>query len=127
MFDHSALRIRQDGARVHVIKDGVLIIDMPWGAALEVSKSIHQIAKMAETEDQIQQVLKDQAVLTAAGAPFGLSDNSKLLKESYKLANELGYPQVEISSIVGTPAIIQQPPKGSCNGPCNGPGKTERK
>ena len=112
MANQESVRLRQEGTRVHVIKDGTLVLDLPWGAALEIAKSMHKIAKMAETEQDIQQVLDDQALLTATGAPIGLSDNPKLLKESYKRAQELKYPQVEISSIVGTPTIIRRPVAG---------------
>ncbi len=70
----------------------------------------YQIVGQAEADAKVQTIITDQAVLTSVGAPLGLSNNKKVLKESYKRAAELKYPQVEISSIVGTPAVHLFPP-----------------
>jgi hypothetical protein len=105
-----SLRVRQYGERVHVITDGRLILDLPWEAALAVSQALRVKGKLAEADAKVQTIITDQAVLTSIGAPLGLSNNKKVLKESYKRAAELKYPQVEISSIVGTPAVHLFPP-----------------
>ena len=107
---YQSLRVRQYGDRVHVITDGRLILDLPWEAALAVSQALRVKGKLAEAAAKVQTIITDQAVLTAFGAPFGLSNNKKVLKESFKRAQELKYPQVAIESITGTPSVIQQPP-----------------
>jgi hypothetical protein len=107
---YQRLRVRQHGTHVHVIKDGQLVFDMPWEGALALSKALYSVGKLAEADAKVQTIITDQAVLTAFGAPFGLSTNKKVLKESFKRAQELKYPQVAIESITGTPSVIQQPP-----------------
>ena len=107
---YQRLRVRQNGTHVHVIKDGQLVFDMPWEGALALSKALYSVGKLAEADAKVQTIITDQAVLTACGAPLGLSNNKKVLKESFKRAQELKYPQVDIDSIAGTPSVIQRPP-----------------
>ena len=107
---YQRLRVRHHGTHVHVIKDGQLVFDLPWEGALAFSKALHVQGKLAEADAKVDSIITDQAVLTSIGAPLGLSNDPKVLKESYKRAQELKYPQVDIDGIVGAPAVRRTPP-----------------
>jgi hypothetical protein len=108
--------IRQEGDRVLVLKNGVLIADMPWQAALELSAALRRKAKAAEECTAAEKIIADQALLIRVGAPFGLTRNWAMLKESVKKAvtnrNLRRYLPGGIKSreVFGTPTIIQRPP-----------------
>lgn len=112
-----AISIRQEGERVLLIKDGRLILDLPWQAALEVARAIHQKAKLAEQLACADKLIIDQAILLRAGAPFGLSSHPLILRESVREALTNRQLRrylpggVKSKEIVGQPAIIQHQPK----------------
>ncbi len=111
-----SVSIRQEGERVLLIKDGRLILDMPWQAALQVARAIHQKAKLAEQLASVDRLIIDQAILIRAGAPFGLTSHRAILQESVKeaLSNRqlrrhlLG--GIRSQAIVGQPTIFQHQP-----------------
>jgi len=112
----SQMIIKQYGPRVLLILNGKLVADMPWQAALNVSNSIRSKAKMAEEIAKAEQIAGDQAILTRAGFPVGLSNHPKIKDEAAKLAawdtNLRRYMPggVKSKEVFGVPNIIQHPP-----------------
>lgn len=104
--------IRQEQARVLLIVDGKTILDMPWDATLEIAGYLYLQAKKAEEFAQATRIINDQAILTRAGFPIGLSNNPHILKEAAKEAawnsrlRRYIPPGVRSGEIVGTPTII---------------------
>lgn len=81
------INLKQDGARVLLIVDGALIASLPWEAALEVSKALRSVGKLAEEYAKAGEIILDQAIMTRAGWPFmGLTANPKILNEAAKEA-----------------------------------------
>ena len=112
------LRILTNGERVILVKDGSLVADMPWQAALELANAIYRQAKLAEELANAEEIVMDQAILMRAGAPFGLSGNADIMEEAGKEAawnSDLRRYMpggIRSRSVVGTPTIIGHPPKG---------------
>ncbi len=109
----SAITIRQEGERVLLVVNGRLAADMPWDAALEVAKFLHQKAKLAEEHAKANQIIYDSAILLRVGFPIGLSNNRAIQKEAGK---EAAWNQklrrylpggVKSQEAVGTPTIIR--------------------
>jgi len=103
------VRIRRDGARVQVIHDG-RCIDMPWQAALEVAGELKRIARLAEAEEKHEVIIRDTAILYRSGAPFGLSDDSRVKSEAWKEAQwgrdlRRYMPSVPSQEAFGTPVV----------------------
>jgi hypothetical protein len=113
-----SISIRQEGDRVLLLKNGVLIADMPYQTALELSRALHVKGKDAEAHAKAEQIIGDQALLIRSGAPFGLTRHPAMLHEAIKEAQSnralRRYLPSGIRSlaIVGSPTIIQHPPKG---------------
>ena len=110
-------RVRQEGTRVLIISEGKLLLDLPWKAALEVSKGLRIAAKLAEEEVNVLKIIADQALIQRTGFPVGLTNNPAIQKEAMKEAvhnRDLrrALPGgIKSQSIVGTPTLIKKPPK----------------
>jgi hypothetical protein len=74
--------IRQECNRVLVIEDGRTILDLPYDAALALSRAIHIKAKLAEEWASAEAIVSDQAILTRLGVPLGLTNHPALLKKA---------------------------------------------
>lgn len=117
----SQVAIRAESNRVLVIRNGQTVLDMPWDAALTISKALRIKALEAEEIDKVESLVFDQAILTRMGAPFGLTNNAAILKEATKEAawnSDLRrYIRgkraggLESQAVVGTPNIIRTNPK----------------
>jgi hypothetical protein len=82
----AALTVRQDLGKILVIGNGRLLFDMPAAVARQVWRAVKGKAKLAEEHDAADRVIADNALLLRTGAPFGLSDNPRILAESAKEA-----------------------------------------
>jgi len=110
--------VRQEGMTIQVLRDGKLILEMPYDAALEVSKAIYTQAKKGEEIAERETIITDQAILTRIGANFGLTSHPHLLKEATKEAAwnsklrryiPLGRAGgIKSQSIVGAPSLIMK-------------------
>ena len=115
------INIRQQGTRVLLIKNGVLIADLPWQKALAVAQGLIVQARKAEELAKAERIIQDQALLLRAGAPFGLTTHPAILREAAKEAEHNRVLRrylpggIKSQEAVGTPTILQQPPseKGS--------------
>lgn len=117
----SQVAVRDEGNRVLVIQNGKAILDLPWDAALALSKALRVKALQAEETDKAESLVFDQAILTRLGVPFGLTNNATILKEATKEAawnSDLRrYIRgkraggLESQAVVGTPNIIRMSPK----------------
>lgn len=116
-----AVRVRQEGTRVLVLKDGRALLDLPWQAALDLAKALHAQGKRAEEIDRAQAIIADQAIVTRLGLRFGLTNHPLLLREAGKeaawnsqlrryipSAKAMG---IASQTIVGAPSLIQDPPR----------------
>ena len=116
-------RVRQEGTRVLIISEGKLLLDLPWKAALAISKGLHTAAKLAEEQAKVLEIIKDQALIQRAGFPVGLTNNPAIQKEAMKVAQHDRDLRrflpggIKSESIVGTPTLIKKPPpnKGGNN------------
>jgi hypothetical protein len=114
-----AVQIRAEGTRVLVVSDGRAILDLPWQAALSIARGLVAVARKAEEIAKAEQIVMDQAILTRAGAPFGLSNNPDIKKEAGKEAawnTDLRRSMpggVKSQEVFGTPTLKKEPPKES--------------
>ncbi len=116
-----AVTVRQEGDRVLIIRDGQALMDLPWDAALILSRGIHIKAKKAEEQAKALQIVSDQAILTRVGFKIGLTRNPKIMQEAMKeaawntqLRRYIPPPRahgIASGEVFGTPSIIQHPPK----------------
>ena len=113
-----AVTVRIEGTRVLVIRDGQVVLNLPWGAALELSRVLYGKARQAEEVAQAERIIADHALLTRVGFPIGLSDNPAIRKEAWKegqwnsalrryIPHGVGIPSGEA---VGAPTLISHPP-----------------
>jgi len=111
------MSVRQEGDRVLVFKNGVLIADMPWQAADQLWKAIRAKTKAAEEHASAEQIIADQSLLIRAGAPFGLTNHPLILSEATKEAAwnrdlRRHLPGgIKSTEILGLPRIIQHKPR----------------
>lgn len=75
-----------EGERVHVVADGKAVLDLPWQAALELSRALYVAGKRAEEYAKRAGQVMDQAILLRAGAPIGVSDRADVQEEAAKEA-----------------------------------------
>lgn len=107
-----SISIRQERDRVLIIKDGRLILDLPYQAGLDLSRAIYAKSKAAEEFANAESLAFDQAILIRAGAPFGLTRSSLILREATKEANSNRSLRrympcgVRSQEIIGSPKII---------------------
>ena len=113
--------VRQEGERVLLLHNGVLLFSLPWQAALELGRALHVQGKKAEEEANAVRIVYDQAILTRVGFPIGLSNRPDILREAAKEAawnrdlrryirgdRAMG---IANQTIFGTPTISVSPPK----------------
>ena len=74
--------VRHEGIRVLLIRDGLTLLDLPWDAALELSKAFRIQAARAEQTAKTAQVIADQALLIRKGLPISLTPNPAVFKEA---------------------------------------------
>lgn len=115
-----AVRVRQEGARVLVLRQGRALLDLPWQAALDLAKALHAQGKRAEEIDRAQAIIADQAIVTRLGFRFGLTSHPVLLKEATKAAawdrtlRRYIPPSkawgITSQQVVGSPRVLTHPP-----------------
>lgn len=113
--------VRQEGARVLLLENGRAIADLPWEAALALSKALHIQGKKAEEIANADRIVMDQAILTRIGVPFGLTSHPALLKEATREAafnSDLRRyipPKraggLASQAVFGAPSVIRHDPK----------------
>ena len=116
-------KVRQEGTRVLIISEGKLLLDLPWKAALAVSKGLRVAARLAEEQVEALKIIQDQALIQRVGFPIGLTNNPVIQKEAMKEAvHNRGLRRalpggIKSQSAVGTPTLIKKPPpnKGGNN------------
>ena len=117
-----SITVRQDGERVLLLKNGVLIGDLPYQTALILSDVLRTKGKQAEEVAKAEQVISDSALLIRSGAPFGLSSNKNILSEAIKEAAHNRSLRrflpggIKSREVFGRPTITQHPSKGRHNG-----------
>lgn len=113
-----AVKIRVEGTRVLLIREGKVLLNLPWGAAMELSKALRQKGREAEEIEKAEQIIFDGAILDRLGAPLGLSNNPLIRKEvrseaqwNRALRRYLSRtPSIHSREAVGTPSLIGHPP-----------------
>lgn len=115
------IRVRIEGDKVLLIRNGELITKIPWNAAISLSKVIYKQAKIAEENAKALDVIDDQALLFRVGMPIGLTDDPAKVKEAIKeaswnskLRKYIPFPKfgaIESKETFGTPRIIRGKPK----------------
>lgn len=110
----TAVQIRSEGQRVLVVKDGRAVFDMPWQAALDLSRGIHAMAKKSEEWSKKEQLIFDQGLLHRMGIRLGLIHNPVLRPEALKAAQRNDTLRRNLrnripadAASVGTPAVIR--------------------
>lgn len=111
-------RARQDGDHVLMVLGG-RTHRVPAHVALQIADAIRSVGKQAETYANAGQIISDQALLIRAGAAerIGLTSDPRMMSEAIKEAAHdrklRRYIRGGIRSraIVGTPVIIQSPPR----------------
>jgi hypothetical protein len=114
-----SVRIGHDKADVIWQIEGEKTQRMPWEAAIYFAKGILQQAHKIEELIKANQLIPDQALLFGHGMPVGLITDPRMRREARKMAaNEpklrnpkLGMAGIESTEGVGTPRLIQHPPK----------------
>ena len=109
--------VRQEGDRVLVLQKGKALLDLPWEAALEVARALYSKGKLAEEQAKAGSVIMDQAILMRGGAPFGISNDPRIISEATKEAvhnrslRRYMPGGVKSAEVVGAPTIIGGKPK----------------
>jgi len=112
-------KVKQNGTRVLVLIDGKLVLDLPWEAALDLSKGIRIQAKRAEELAKAPQIIQDQALIQRSGFPVGLTNNPDIQKEALKVAQHDRKLRrflpggIKSEGAVGTPTLIKKPPSNN--------------
>lgn len=78
--------VRQEGREILLIVNGRAVLQMPWDAALVLSRAIYTQAKKAEELANADLLIADNALLMRAGIPLDLTTRPELLNESRKEA-----------------------------------------
>lgn len=110
------IRVSHDGDHVQLIVSGALVFNIPWQQALDVSKAIHQHAKLAEETAKAEHIIHQEAALMRAGAPFGLVTRWDMKMEAGKEAawgwvRKYLPNRIRQTGHVFAPTITQKPPK----------------
>lgn len=105
-----SLTIRQEGKNVLLLSGGVLIGEMTWQAADQLSKAFANKARAAEEITKAERIISDQALLTRIGFPIGLSNHHKIKEEAKKeaLYNKILRRAIRVNKgkeVFGTPTI----------------------
>lgn len=124
------VRVKRDGLNVIIEyragTDVSSINVIPWDAALEVARALMVQVKRIQEDVNAGRLISDQALLIRLGIPLGLANNPNIKKEAFKdaqydplLRKYITGPRVKgipSGEVVGTPGLIQHPPKGGNNG-----------
>ena len=70
----TSIRILQDEGNVLVLKNGVLVLEMPWRQAEEISKAMWSVARMCDRLQNINAVAADATIMKNAGVPRSFTD-----------------------------------------------------
>ncbi len=115
-------RIACVGTTVLFEVDGRRVFEADWKDALAIADAIRAQAKRAEELAHAEGIIADQALIIRKGLPFGLTNRPDMLKEAVKEAAwnrdlRRALPGgIKSAVVVGTPAIIQHPPRRKTNG-----------
>lgn len=93
------LQIVQNGTKVILVFNEHTYTEMPYQAAMEVSKAIHRVAKLCEAEDHVEETIKDQELLTGLGIPIQLPSN-----------RHCALAGIPSQQVVGQPTLIVHQP-----------------
>jgi len=103
-------QVERDGLTVGLIVEGRLVFRVPPEVADAVGRGLLEAVRYAEAHEKREQVARDQAILTRAGATVGLSSDPAVLDEAAKRAawdrECRQMPSIEPRSAVGTPTIV---------------------
>jgi hypothetical protein len=80
------MRIKREGDKVLLFKDGTLVATMPYEAAKAVGDALRKKANEAEHHANPKKIITDQAIMVRTGAPFGLTSDPVLQSEAFKEA-----------------------------------------
>jgi len=108
-------RVNWEGNQVVIIlPDDKTVIKLPWQDAKGLANAIRLMASKAEEWENKEQIIKDQAVLTRANWPLGLSSNPHIKEEALKMAQNdrdlrryMKAPTVHSGEVVNAPIILQ--------------------
>jgi len=109
------ISMRTNGPKVFVLLDSHQGFECSVEAASQLWEQLKRAARVAEERDAVDAVIYDHALLTRAGASFGLSDNPAIQNEVAKEAawnRELrrALPGgVRSAEVVGTPTLVRGP------------------
>jgi len=109
------ITMRTCGPRILVLLDARQGLECGAAEALQIWEQFKRAAREAEERDAIEQIIYDHALLTRAGASFGLTDNPAAQADVAKEAawnRELrrALPGgVRSTEVVGTPTVIREP------------------
>lgn len=114
-----AVRIGHDKADVIWQIEGEKTQRMPWEATIYFAKGIIEQARKVEEQIKAGQIITDQAILFGHGFPIGIATDPRMRHEARKTAANdpklrkpsLGMKGIESTEHVGTPKLIQHPPK----------------
>lgn len=102
-----------DPTRTLIILNGQAVASVPWQTCDEMANSFRRAARGGEQAEKAAQVAQADALLIRTGAPFALSNNSKIREEAYKEAQwgdaRKGMPLLGAPSkrACGTPSLIK--------------------
>jgi len=74
--------VRLEGKSVQLIEEGMLILEMPYQAALDIARAIRSQAMKASQMANVQRVISDQALLIRKGVPLRLTSRPDVFKEA---------------------------------------------
>lgn len=96
-----------------VLYRGNLALKIPTAAVLEVFRVVKQVTRFAEALHEVHKTIYDQALLLKGGAPYGLTDNPKVIDEAVKEAlwetdvkKYFSTPGIPSKAVFGVPKLI---------------------
>lgn len=78
------ITVRWEGERVIVIRNGQLVHDVHYQAALEIAQAMIAQARKAEEWAKKDQIVIDQAIITRAGLTLPVATHPKIRAEAMK-------------------------------------------
>lgn len=69
------IRVHHEKDRVQLVVANRLVLNIPWQQGIEVAKSLHAHAKMAEEYADAERIIHEEAALMRSGAPFSLTND----------------------------------------------------
>lgn len=116
------ITVRREGARVMLIQDGILLLDLPWDQAKRLARAVKIQAAAAEARAKVKTIIADQAVLIRKGIPLALTPDPEVFKAA---GNEAAHDRdlrrycpggIPSGVKFGIPTITGTPPKGETGG-----------